>query len=370
MFSRKPTNFQANIMAFCALILAAAAFVDSLFPMTATVFGAAFTQSEPNSAGNNPSTVNTDQPVQAAAANAVINRTFNYQGVLRKPDGKLAANGEYAMTFKIYDAVIGGNLLHTESKAKVPVRDGIFNVILGDDVAIGSNVFANVPRFLGIAVAPDPEMAPRQRIHPVPWALIANTLVPDPSVEGSLRASRALFSGDPGRQIEVNAYGGAAADIRANLDLHINALGQNLFVNTQGSNIYMGSGNSTVDINGSLSVHGARPILLKRYRNVGDGADFDTGISGSNYWCTTGGFTLGVYDINENGANLNRILTYWRADTNTWWVNIQFSSHGVHENPTFDLVCFRLELVQDLSVVNSTAEGTLQTEDRTSTNGQ
>ncbi|MFQ5593144.1 MAG: hypothetical protein ACE5HA_03245 [Anaerolineae bacterium] len=110
------------------------------------------------------------------AALADIPITFNYQGTLRLADGSLA-NGTYDITLKIYDQVTGGTVLHSETLSGVPVRDGVFNVVLGDATPIGSNVFADAPRFVGITVAPDPEMVPRQRLHPVPWALSATNAV-------------------------------------------------------------------------------------------------------------------------------------------------------------------------------------------------
>ncbi|MFQ5593145.1 MAG: tail fiber domain-containing protein [Anaerolineae bacterium] len=113
---------------------------------------------------------------------AVVNipLTFNYQGILRDIDGSLIT-GERDITLKIYDSPIGGTELHSETITGVPVREGIFNAVLGDATSIGANVFADAPRYLGITVAPDPEMVPRQRLHPVPWAAQAST-VPDGSV--------------------------------------------------------------------------------------------------------------------------------------------------------------------------------------------
>lgn len=107
--------------------------------------------------------------------------TFNYQGILRLADGTLA-NGTYQMALRIYDQVIGGNTLHAETFSNVVVRDGVFNVVVGDTQPIGQEVFSATPRFLGITVAPDTEeMVPRQRIRPVPGAMKAWT-VADSSV--------------------------------------------------------------------------------------------------------------------------------------------------------------------------------------------
>lgn len=100
--------------------------------------------------------------------------TFNYQGILRDVQGDLI-NGEREITLKIYDSVMGGTELHSETFAAVQVRDGLFNVVLGDATPIEGTVFSAAPRYVGVTVAPDPEMVPRQRLHPVPWAQQASS---------------------------------------------------------------------------------------------------------------------------------------------------------------------------------------------------
>lgn len=108
-----------------------------------------------------------------AAPQAQIPATFNYQGTLRDAQGNLVS-GTRDMTFRIYDDVLAGNVLHEENVLGISVRDGVFNVVLGNVVAIAPTVFASGPRFIGITVTPDPnEMVPRQRLHPVPWAQLA-----------------------------------------------------------------------------------------------------------------------------------------------------------------------------------------------------
>mgnify|MGYP000456575235 CR=1 FL=1 len=47
----------------------------------------------------------------------------------------------------------------------VVVRDGLFNVVLGETTPFGPSVFADAPRFIGIQVGTDPEMVPRQRLR-------------------------------------------------------------------------------------------------------------------------------------------------------------------------------------------------------------
>jgi hypothetical protein len=122
---------------------------------------------------------------------ATIPRTFGYQGTLRLADGSLA-NGNFNITIKLYSVAGGGNALYSETINNVVARDGLFSVVIGGNSEVPASVFDNTPLYLGISVAPDPEMVPRQRLYPVPWAMqattsaIANALTPGASMAGVL----------------------------------------------------------------------------------------------------------------------------------------------------------------------------------------
>ena len=131
----------------------------------------------------------------ALPAVASIPTAFSYQGTLRLANGTLPT-GPYNITLNIYNAVTGGTPLHSETFANVPVRNGSFSVVVGDATPINPAVFDNANLYIGITVAPDPEMLPRQRLFPVPWALqaataananlaaAATTLVPNAVING------------------------------------------------------------------------------------------------------------------------------------------------------------------------------------------
>lgn len=113
---------------------------------------------------------------QPAAVQATVDipKAFSYQGTLRLADGSLAT-GAFTMTIRLYDVVTGGTPLFTELFANVAVRDGLFNVVIGDTQPLPSALFTNGQLYLGVTVDPDPELLPRQRLHPVPWAMYAAT---------------------------------------------------------------------------------------------------------------------------------------------------------------------------------------------------
>ncbi len=111
--------------------------------------------------------------VQSIAHFAIpaIPATINYQGHLRNADGTLTT-GVFNITARVYSAASGGSPLYTETLANVNVRDGLFNVVLGDINPLGTT-FDGAPRFIGITLNSGSELTPRERVHGVPWAIHA-----------------------------------------------------------------------------------------------------------------------------------------------------------------------------------------------------
>ncbi|MBI5216457.1 MAG: hypothetical protein HY960_11960 [Ignavibacteriae bacterium] len=60
-----------------------------------------------------------------------IPRKLSYQGLLTDSSGVPLTNGNYDMTFKLYNLPAGGTLRFTESHIGVPVEQGTFSVTLG-----------------------------------------------------------------------------------------------------------------------------------------------------------------------------------------------------------------------------------------------
>lgn len=98
---------------------------------------------------------------------------LNYQGELKDNNGN-PLSGAYNMTFRIYDSVSAGTALWTEQQNNVTVRNGVFSVLLGGTTAIPVALFHAPDRFIGVTVAPYAEMAPRQRLSSVPYAIWSN----------------------------------------------------------------------------------------------------------------------------------------------------------------------------------------------------
>ena len=96
-------------------------------------------------------------PEDAQGAEATLAGNIPIQGLLTNAAGN-PLNGYHEVTFSLYEVVIGGSAVCSDTRT-VSVSDGLFNTAIRG--------CAN----LGIQVEADPEMTPRQAIYAVPYAL-------------------------------------------------------------------------------------------------------------------------------------------------------------------------------------------------------
>jgi len=144
----------------------------------------------------------------ASIATADVPNMMQYQGFLTDESGE-PLDDTLFMTFRIYDhPTLPGPVIWAETSSVI-VTSGLFNVLLGSVNPISDIVFAETERWLGITVAPDPEIEPRTRLVTVPYAYRAATV--DGASGGGVFGDVHLHStltvggtaeGDPGR-IEV-----------------------------------------------------------------------------------------------------------------------------------------------------------------------
>lgn len=120
------------------------------------------------------------QPIWADVKNVVSseagNATINYQGQMADANGN-PQNGSFDMTFSLWDAVSGGNLIWgPETHAAVPVSNGLFNLGLGSQTpgGIPITIWGN-DRYLEITVNGE-MLTPRELIRSVSVASMALTV--------------------------------------------------------------------------------------------------------------------------------------------------------------------------------------------------
>ena len=117
----------------------------------------------------------------SSMALGAVPKILHYQGYLTDatgaavdcPDG-LACNGlQYDMTFRLYDSAQGGAMLWEEQVTAVPIRQGVFDVLLGaaNPIDAGTLDFDGV--YLGLTINDTAELTPRQQFASAAYAIRA-----------------------------------------------------------------------------------------------------------------------------------------------------------------------------------------------------
>lgn len=134
------------------------------------------------------------------AANAATPRTIPFQGRLTNAAGQPLPDGERAVTFRIYASASGGSALWTANQL-VNLTGGRFATTLGGAPSFPSTMLFDVPYFVGVTVANDPEMSPRLPLQAVPYALsLSLPSRADASVNGP---ALSITNAGAGRAIEA-----------------------------------------------------------------------------------------------------------------------------------------------------------------------
>ncbi|MEW5874387.1 MAG: hypothetical protein AB1752_04305 [Candidatus Zixiibacteriota bacterium] len=107
--------------------------------------------------------------VTAGTGLTAVPPLINYQAVLSDDSGVPLPDGNYSVTFRIWDDESGGSAVWQEGRL-ITVQRGLFNVLLGAVVPIPDSVFASPDRWLGLQVGLNAETAPRTRLVSIPYA--------------------------------------------------------------------------------------------------------------------------------------------------------------------------------------------------------
>lgn len=166
---------------------------------------------------------------------------ISYQGTLRDADDNLA-NGTYNMVVKIYDNAGGtGAALWTETHNGVEVREGHFNLLLGESNPILRDIFTEPDRYIRLTVG-GMVMNPTQRFASVPYAIAA-----------TYATTLSAPDGDPAEAVTVdNAGNVSVGDGSTSADVKIPKGG--LCIDSDGTCGSPGDGGLRV---GDSGIHGA-----------------------------------------------------------------------------------------------------------------
>lgn len=90
-------------------------------------------------------------------------------------------NGNFDLTFRLFNVPTGGAALWTETQTAVPVNNGVFEASLGAVTGLTPALFGGASHYLEVEVSPDPAMTPRLPLLMAPSAfraLLADDLTP------------------------------------------------------------------------------------------------------------------------------------------------------------------------------------------------
>jgi hypothetical protein len=207
-----------------------------------------------------------------AAPGTITPEYISYQGTLRDADDN-PANGTYDMVVKIYD-VGGETALWSETHNDVEVREGHFNLLLGESSSISPDLFTSPDRFIALTVD-GTAMTPRQRFASVPYAIAASYATrlsapdgdPDKAVTVNDDGNVGIGIGTTDPQSRLVVKGGDSNGTTATLEIRagsetmlldgneIDVVGQNLCLNQNSTgDVFVGT---DLRVNGNASVDGA-----------------------------------------------------------------------------------------------------------------
>lgn len=148
-----------------------------------------------------------------------IPKQIDYQGVLKTSAGTIVPDGNYQLTFRIYNDPTGGTPLWSEAQT-VAVANGIFSAHLGSITPITTVPFNRI-HFLGITIGADPELSPRTILTPSPYSFMAINVMDNTVVKSlnSLKDDVNLVAGSnvtitpSGNNLTISAAGGGGGTV-------------------------------------------------------------------------------------------------------------------------------------------------------------
>jgi hypothetical protein len=106
---------------------------------------------------------------------AAVPSSMAVHGGLFAAGGGAVSDGNYFMTFSLYQAAVGGNPVYVEGPVVVAVKGGYYQYTIGSKTLLDpAVVVALATPYLGIKIGADPELA-RQPMGALPYALRAAT---------------------------------------------------------------------------------------------------------------------------------------------------------------------------------------------------
>lgn len=93
-------------------------------------------------------------------SSAQVPKLISYQGILTDSLNVAKPDGNYQITFRLYESLAGGSAVWQEQKT-LGVKKGLFNTSLGDQTQFSNAFKFDKPYWLSLQIGTEPELSPR-----------------------------------------------------------------------------------------------------------------------------------------------------------------------------------------------------------------
>jgi len=238
---------------------------------------------------------------------ADIPKQINFQGVLRDSVGNPYPNGNYTITFRIYNAASGGNIVWQEADV-FAISGGLVTHLLGSITPIPDTVFKDSLRWLGVQVGGNPEITPRSQLVSVPYSYVADFAQNADLLDGANSSDFSLISHNHASQYAALVHSHSTFDIPALDSVYVNVTGPDSVVTTSGTAFYGrsagSSGSNIIGVRGFGQNTGAGEAYGGRFEAPSAGTGSTYGVYGTATGFTASS-TYGSYGTANNISSGN-----------------------------------------------------------------
>ena len=273
---------------------------------------------------------------------ADIPKVINFQGRLTDASGKFVLDGNYTLVFWIYTDSTGGGPKWFEEQS-VSVSKGLFNVILGSSNPIPDSIFNYPNAWLGIAVPPDPEMSPRQRLSSLGYSYRSNKAdtssysMNSDKLDGFHATDFASVGTDYGRSgVATDLYEGTSTLTGK----YVNTVGPDSVYSTT-SSAFLGK----TSVSSTSSIYGVKGYAENTSSGNAYGGLFETSVSGTGAHAGVFGYgasnsspaTYGHYGLAYNASSGSAYGGYFSTSSNGTGTHygIRADAYGESGLPTY-----------------------------------